>query len=154
MTIENCTPRAFICPRRPRSVNAKGTSTFKGFVRDAYEKYCDSDTFDVPIYSRIYYFKNVAHQLDADNLSKPILDALEGFAYQDDSIVELRQSGIVDLTRDDISGFDVSNMPESIFLDFLGAVGSEDHLIYVEIGVLTKRMFEFGNPNVGTANAD
>ena len=136
--------KAFICCKRPRSINAKASETFKSFIREAYEKYCGDPPDESVLYSRIYYFKNVPHQLDADNLSKPIVDALQGYAFSDDAHVELRQSGVIDLRRDDISGFDISGMPEAVVDDFVQSIGSEDHLIYVEIGPLSKEMFKFG----------
>ena len=136
--------KAFICSKRPRSVNAKKTETFKNFISQAYVDYCGTDDITAPAYSRVYYFRNVAHQLDADNLSKPVLDALQGIAYDDDSIVKLRHSGIVDLTIEDISGFDVSGIPDNVLPDFLEKIGTEDHVIYVEIGPLALNMYKFG----------
>jgi len=138
--------RAFICCKRPRSVNAKGSKTFKRFIQEAYTKYCGEAPENNPVYSRIYYFSKVSHQLDADNLSKPIIDALEGYAFHDDLVVEFRQSGVVDLRKDDVSGFDISGMPDAVVDDFFQNVGTEEHLIYVEIGLLSKEMFQFGQP--------
>lgn len=97
-----------------------------------------------PVCGRIYYFRSVPHELDADNLSKPIIDALVGLAFADDALVELRHSGIVDLNRDDISGFDLTRMPDEILEDFMESIGTEKHLIYVELGDLRKEMFIFG----------
>ena len=82
--------KSFICLIRPRSVNAKGTATYKMLIQDAYNKDCYKSIIATPAYAHIYLFRTVPHQLDADNSSKPILDALTGLAYNDDSIIELR----------------------------------------------------------------
>ena len=136
--------RIFLCPKRPRSVNAKHSSTYKGFIRDAFERYCPAGILSQPLYSRTYYFKNKPNQLDADNLSKPIVDALTGVLYDDDRIVEFRQSAVINLQRNDISEFDVSSLPDNILIDLLGYLDSEDHLIYAEFGLLTNDKFTFG----------
>lgn len=135
---------AFICNKRPRSINAKGTATFQAFIQAAFARYCPGASLVTPTYGRVYYFRRVAHQLDADNLSKPILDALKGHAYADDSIVELRSSGIIDLRSNDISAFDLTRVPPMVIDDFVDSIGSADHVIYVELGDLTMDMFAFG----------
>lgn len=121
-------------------------------MQNAFAQYCNNSAFSSPIYSRIYYFNRVSHRIDVDNFSKPILDALKGFAYADDSVVEFRQSGVIDLLREDISGFDLTGMPESVLEDFIQSIQREDHLIYVEMGYLHKSMFVFGNTEAANGN--
>lgn len=145
-------PVAFLCAKKPRSINAGTSDQYKGALQSAFSRYCQSLTFSSPIYSRIYYFNRVSHRIDVDNFSKPILDALKGLAYADDAIVEFRQSGVIDLQREDISSFDLSGMPEAVLEDFIQSIQNEDHLIYVEMGGLDKSMFSFGNAEATNGN--
>lgn len=143
---------AFLCAKKPRSINAGTSDQYKGALQKAFTRYCKNSAFSSPIYSRIYYFNRVSHRIDVDNFSKPILDALKGFAYADDAVVEFRQSGVIDLQREDISSFDLSGMPEAVLEDFIQSIQNEDHLIYVEMGHLDKCMFAFGNSEATNGN--
>ncbi len=137
---------AFLCTDRPRSVNAKRTDKYQEQIRQAFRKYCRlADLLREPLYGIAYYFHAEHNQLDADNLSKPIWDALEGLAYQDDSVVQLRHSGIIDLRQTDLTVFDLSQMPDNVANAMVDFVATEEkHIIYVEFGSLKPEMFVFG----------
>jgi len=57
--------------------------------------------------------------LDADNLSKPIWDALRLVVYPDDKLIRFRSSTVSDLLTNEIKVFDLSNMPDEILDDSL-----------------------------------
>lgn len=135
--------KAFICTVRPRSVQAKKTEQYKQRVLEACQKYCPApETLEGPLYGVVYYFHRKPNDLDADNLSKPIWDALEGYFYDDDRVIQLRTSGVRDL-REGIEILDLTKMPDSVAGDFIDAVGEEDYLLYVELGALSPEMFTF-----------
>lgn len=137
--------QAFLCTHRPRSVNARNTDKFQEHIREAYHIYCiPGELIDAPLYGVVYYFHSRHNQLDADNLSKPVWDALEGVVYEDDLIIKLRHAGIVDLRGTDINLFDLSRMPDTIAADFIAMIGSKDYILYVEFGQLSQDMFLFG----------
>ncbi|RZK16762.1 MAG: RusA family crossover junction endodeoxyribonuclease [Hymenobacter sp.] len=48
---------------------------------------------------------------DADNISKPVWDALRGVAYQDDKQIRRRSSGIVEFRSEIITELDFTNWP-------------------------------------------
>lgn len=92
--------KAFLLKRKPKSVQSKTKSKYQEYLREAYNEYCDSDAFEeFPLYGKVYYFHRENTRLDADNLSKPVWDALEGLAYEDDSVIKLRHAGIIDLRK-------------------------------------------------------
>lgn len=138
--------RAFISNQRPRSVNARTTDRFQERIRQSYREYNSGDMFlTEPLYGVVYYFYNRNNQLDADNLSKPIWDALEGLAFDDDFLIRIRHAGIVDLRSTDMNTFDLSNMPDNVAANFIQMIGVEDHILYVELGNLHQSMFVFGH---------
>lgn len=96
------------------------------------------------LYGAVYYLKNSKHMLDADNLSKPVWDALTGLAYEDDVQVLLRHSGIVDMRLRGASEFDLSTLPDDVAEQLIQTIGSEEHVVYIEIGPVDVSMFRFG----------
>ncbi len=137
--------RAFICLERPLSVNSKNTARFQQAVKVAYRNaYPEEDGLWEDIYGIAYYFHRQRSTLDADNLSKPVWDALRGAGYADDNLLKLRLAGIVDLNNPELAGIDISSLPDAAANELLRAMGEQNHVLYVEFGPLTKQMFRFG----------
>lgn len=135
----------FLCNLRPRSVRAKTPERYKDGIRDAFQVYCpDSTRGPGPLYASIYYFHRRPSEQDADNISKPILDALEGLAYEDDRVVRFRQSAMFALDSDPLSDLNLSGVPEEILESLLEMLEREDHVLYVELGRLSFQRFRFG----------
>jgi hypothetical protein len=140
--------RAFICLEKPRSINNKDANKAERFrmaVRKAYrDVYHEEDGFWEDIYGIVYYFHRRGASLDADNLSKPVWDALRGAGFADDRSLKLRLAGIIDLDNPELAGVDLSNMPDDAANELLQVIGEENHVLYIEFGPLTKQMFRFG----------
>jgi Holliday junction resolvase RusA-like endonuclease len=144
--------RAFLSNQKPRSVNARTTDRFQERIRQSYREYNSADILlTEPLYGVVYYFHKRNNQLDADNLSKPIWDALEGVVFGDDLLIQIRHAGIVDLRNTDMTTFDLSNMPDLVAEQFIQMIGVEDHILYVELGSLHQSMFVFGHEVQGEA---
>ncbi|MFP5512215.1 MAG: RusA family crossover junction endodeoxyribonuclease [Alphaproteobacteria bacterium] len=105
-----------------------------------------------PSYGVVYYFVSgyrPATDADADNLSKPVWDALTETAYQDDKLIRLRMSGVIEVGADpsgapSYADINLSAMPEpaaSRLTELL--LGDARDILYVEIGPLNPRMFVF-----------
>jgi len=76
---------AFVAPTRPRSVQARKTAHYKDEVVRAFQRYVPAAEYlDGPLYGVVYYFHNVKTDTDADNISKPVWDCLEGLAFAND----------------------------------------------------------------------
>jgi Holliday junction resolvase RusA-like endonuclease len=141
---------AFISNIRPCSVRAKTTERFKKAIRNAFKSYYPStELLSNDLYGVVYYFHKKHNQLDADNLSKPIWDALEGILYEDDSIIKYRTAGIFDLRSSELEILDITLMPEQVASDFLERLDDSDHILYIEIGNLDYSLFKFGCENSG-----
>ncbi len=65
-------------------------------------------------------------------------------AYEDDSIIKLRHAGIIDLRETDLQQFDLTSIPDDVADSFLDMVGSEKHILYIELGKLRNDMMIFG----------
>jgi len=134
----------FLTDLAPRSVNAKQTQKYKQGILEAFKRYCGSDDpLTGDLYGVVYYFHNVPTRLDADNMSKPVWDALQKAAYRDDGAIKLRSAGIFDLRSEPIEILDLSDMPDSVWADFIKMIDKEKHILYVEVGSLDYRLFRF-----------
>ena len=138
----------FLCTHRPRSVNSKrkGTEKFKEAIRESFKYYySDTNLLDDELYGIAYYFHKKKTEIDADNLSKPIWDALETLLYKDDKIIKLRYTGIYDI-KNDVRKLNITKMPTNVFRDFLNLIDNNqiEHLIYIELGKLNNSLYIIG----------
>jgi len=135
---------AFLSHHRPRSVNAKTSEKYKRGIREIFKNKVPAiSRSEDDLYAVVYYFHRVPTTQDADNISKPILDALEGLAYADDRLVKLRQAAIVDLRSPAMEALDLTRMPSEVFDTFIEKLDREDHTVYVELGKLDYRQLQF-----------
>jgi len=132
----------FLNNSRPRSVNAKYTEKFKQDIQKAFKEYnFSANQLEGNLYGVVYYFHRVQTQIDADNISKPIWDALNTIAYSDDKNIKLRIAGVFDLISESIEALKI---PQSVLGDFLKMIDEgKEHILYVEIGSLDYSLFEF-----------
>ena len=137
---------AFLSNFRPRSVNAEKKQTYYTALITAFNQYNKTATqVNSDLYGFAYYFHRTKTGLDADNLSKPIWDALRLTAYPDDKLIRFRSSAVFDLQSQGIEVLDLSNMPDEILDDFLQMIDSgDDHILYVELGKFDFSLLEFG----------
>jgi Holliday junction resolvase RusA-like endonuclease len=136
---------AFVSTCKPRSVQAKRSESYKsGLVADCRHRFPNPEKLTGALYGIVYYFHRVPTELDADNLSKPIWDSLEGLLYNDDKIIKLRYSGVYDLRSSAIEVLDITKIPEFVIDEFVECVSSASHLLYIELGKLDYKMYQFG----------
>ena len=131
---------------KPRSVRAASEKLKLG-LRHAFSlAHPTGAPLSGDLYAAVYYFHRVPTELDADNLSKPVLDALEGLAYENDKQVKVRYSGIFDL-RSGTGVLDVDRVPQPHRQHLLGLLASQkNHVLYVEVGRLHyEQHFRFGS---------
>ena len=135
---------SFLCEFPPRSVRGEKSHKFKEAIVNSFKKYNTNFNYlNSELYGIAYYFHNRPTQIDADNLSKPIWDALEDVLYKDDKIIKIRYAGVFDLKKSK-SLIDFTNIQTHIFNDFLEKIDGSDHLIYIEIGELNYSLYKFG----------
>lgn len=88
------------------------------------------------LYANIYYLHRGNRDTDADNICKPILDALCGLAYIDDRQVARRCATKVDLNSGTTISLDA--VPPDILRPLLDAIADKEaaDILIVEIGTL------------------
>ena len=103
-------------------------------------------------YGVIYYLArryNPKTDADAGNIAKRIWDALEGTAYDDDEVVRLQLTGLIETGGTDTPGvnlaeLDLTAAPEAALASLLEKVDSRSRdLLYIEIGLLEPAMYVF-----------
>ncbi len=143
---------SFIIKRQPKAY--QGAKTFKSKIsKTNYEDQLGSSLekfnpgcklYDKQdLYGIVYYFFKKSTGTDADNISKPIWDCLTGRLFIDDKQVKLRTAGIIDLSKSDFNIIDFSGISGEIITELLEAFDSEDHIVYVECGILNYSMYKF-----------
>ena len=137
----------FIFKSRPLSYNScSGTKkiNYKTALSSSLASYNPSYSIQSgELYAIIYYFFNKDLNLDADNLSKPVWDCLNGILYNDDKQIKIRTAGSFDLTAGDYSVIDMSDLQGNLVVDLLEAFENEDHIVYIECGNYSPSMFKF-----------
>lgn len=96
------------------------------------------------LYARVYYFHSIPNTRDADNISKPIVDALKGHAYMDDNVVVHRTAAIMDMRNTETADLILARIPYNVLQDFLDALDNEQHVLYIEVGQYKHSMLHFG----------
>lgn len=96
------------------------------------------------LYSNIVYFHRISNNIDADNLSKPILDALRTIVYKDDVQILKRTVTKIDLNAN--YSLSNENVPLTLYNKLLEATNdnSTRHLLFVEIGIVDMLEVTFG----------
>lgn len=78
---------------------------------------------------------------DADNISKPIVDALRGHAYGDDKQVVFRFAACLNMRTN--FQIDLSNVRGDLAEDISGAILKGEPVIYVEVGQYSNDLLQF-----------
>lgn len=81
---------------------------------------------------------------DADNISKPVWDALSGLAYEDDKQIRRRSSGIIELTPGTLTELNFSTWPP-VVVDTVEQVSMQPvfNLLVLHLCPLTLTHFQF-----------
>ena len=142
----------FVYIGKPVSSNqsAKKTRYQSGLVK-AFERYHKNKSFpsDKPLYGMIYYFTDIGHSTpDADNISKPVWDALQACAYANDKAIRLRIAGIIETgpspTGPAFTEIDTSGMSDAALGALVELLENKKHnLLYIQLGILQSDMIPF-----------
>ena len=122
----------------PRSYNAHSRSRFQDRLRkDSKRLVFPPEPMRSPsLYSKVFYFHRGKRDIDADNISKPVLDALRGVAFIDDAQVCWRLSAKVDVSRPyTVRQNDIAAEAYAELIESLGDETAMD-LLYVEVSHL------------------
>jgi len=97
-----------------------------------------------PLYSKVFYFHRGKRDIDADNISKPVLDALRGVAFVDDAQVSWRLAAKIDVSRPyTVRQNDAAWEAYAELLESLGD-GTVMDVLYIEVWDLPVRDVSLG----------
>ncbi len=91
-----------------------------------------------PLEAKVFYIHKIEDKMDADNISKPLWDALNKITYQDDFAIKYLETLKIDFgkTSDRLS-LDVTNLDsqdfENLFDFIFDTRGIEDRFLYVAV---------------------
>lgn len=126
-------PAVVIAPRRPLSINAANRAKFKAELARIAHNSVEGPFTSSQLYCKVWYFYRGPSDVDADNMSKPVLDALEGIVYENDRQVVIRVAAKVSI---DVGSYEIAPPVDALdafdrFTEFLAV---EHHVLYIEIG--------------------
>lgn len=81
---------------------------------------------------------------DADNISKPVWDALRGVAYHDDKQIRRRSSGIIELPPGTLTQFNFTDWPSALVTAVEQASTRPNfNLLCLQLSLLEPAHFQF-----------
>jgi Holliday junction resolvase RusA-like endonuclease len=143
----------FLLMRKPHSYNSwKGTSqkgqNYKNALHQALHFYNSVvEISSQNVYVLVYYFYKEYLGIDADNISKPIVDCLQDVLYANDKQVEMRIAVASDLNISSFKQIDFSRFSPQIASDLVQAFEDSLHILYIECGNYDESMLQFNLEN-------
>lgn len=123
--INNIKEYRFVIPGKAESFRSKKANAYKKYVRKIAKKVFRSKPIKCQADVIIDYFHATPRRMDMDNVSKCIMDAMNGVAYADDVQVRYQTSGAHNL-----------NMPISLErgpLDLIKPLKDNNEYVFVRI---------------------
>ncbi len=142
----NRTSIIIIAPIKPLAYKARGKAKYQAALANEARNVALAPLLATRLYSKAYYWHRGKATIDADNLSKPILDALKGIVYEDDAQVVLRATARVALESDSYELVQHGIDPER-YQRLITLIAEEPQVLYIEVGELTSFRLNLGSPD-------
>lgn len=138
----------FIYRGEPRSYNSKGRKKYQEDLRQRFEALTEKPPVrNDSLYGFVYYFHRTPTTIDADNLSKPVWDALKNQAYNDDGQITIRYAGKRLMSQVQALVVETKHFDDYSLDQFSEALENDDHVLYVEWDTFAPSLFKFGPSN-------
>lgn len=143
IVIQKLTPLSY------NSKDAKNKADYQSKICSALErKYKGSVPMfpdDKELYARVYFFTNNGVNIDCDNISKPVWDAIKGLLYVDDRKIVLRTAAVIDLNAHPFNIIDTSMIEGAVAADLTQCISEDDvKCLYIECGEFKESMIKIG----------
>lgn len=140
----------------PLSINSKDTENKNWYRKQIQSAFLRKYRGSVPIfpendelYARVYYFTSDGVNVDCDNISKPIWDAVNKLAYIDDRKIVMRTAAVIDVNTHPISFINASSIDSAVAADLMQSLITTDvKCLYIECGKMKESMIKLGEVNV------
>lgn len=135
----------FVYKGTPFSYNSSNKYRRARYERSVLNSFMKKYTSPLPsgseLYGYVYYFHNSDENMpDADNISKPLWDALSNIAFDDDRDIIIRSAFALDLRKNDAIEINIGDLPEDIGIE-LAEILSEPNsdAMLVEVGTINNK---------------
>lgn len=126
------------------STDNKKRDKYVQLIRDTFDKEYNGK---VPkyrkgneLYGQVCFFTSEGTDLDADNISKPVWDALEGLVYDNDKQIVMRKSTVIYKAKHDLIALDGNSDRAADLLQVIQRKMVK--CIYIECGHFNESMVE------------
>lgn len=137
----------------PLSYNSKNKAAYQNQICSAFlRKYKGAVPMFAPneeLYARVYFFTSDGVNVDSDNISKPIWDAVNNMVYEDDRKIVMRTAAVIDVNNHPTYRIDTSCMDGAVAADLMQGLSAADvKCLYIECGKFEDSMIKIGEANV------
>lgn len=101
------------------------------------------------LYARVYFFTSNGVNVDCDNISKPIWDAVNNLVYVDDRKIVMRTAAVIDVNLHPFNIIDTSSIDGAVAADLMQGLAETDvKCLYIECGKFKESMIKIGEANI------
>ena len=126
------------------SSDSKKRERYKGTIVEAFSRNYNGKVpkfrKGIELYGQVYFFTSDGTDLDADNISKPVWDALIGTIYEDDKQIVQRTSTVIYTKKHNLIQINGNSDTSAELLQILTGINVK--CIYVECGYFKETMIE------------
>ena len=126
------------------SSDSKKRERYKGTIVEAFSRNYNGKVpkfrKGIELYGQVYFFTSDGTDLNADNISKPVWDALIGTIYEDDKQIVQRTSTVIYTKKHNLIQINGDSDTSAELLQIL--TGNNVKCIYVECGYFKETMIE------------
>lgn len=126
------------------SSDSKKRERYKGTIVEAFSRNYNGKVpkfrKGIELYGQVYFFTSDGTDLNADNISKPVWDALIGTIYEDDKQIVQRTSTVIYTKKHNLIQINGNSDTSAELLQIL--TGNNVKCIYVECGYFKETMIE------------
>ncbi len=136
----------------PLSYNSKNKAGYQKRIRSAflrkYKGVVPTFSANEELYARVYFFTSDGVNVDCDNISKPIWDAVNSLVYVDDRKIVMRIAAVIDINQHPISIIDTSSIDGAVAADLMQGLSEVDvKCLYIECSNFKESMIKIGEAN-------
>ncbi len=137
----------------PLSYNAKSKTVYQKKIRSAflrkYKGVVPTFPANEELYARVYFFTSDGVNVDSDNISKPIWDAVNNLVYVDDRKIVMRIAAVIDVNLHPINIIDTSSIDGAVAADLMQGLSEVDvKCLYIECNKFKESMIRIGEANI------
>ena len=126
------------------SSDSKKRERYKGTIVEAFSRNYNGKVpkfrKGIELYGQVYFFTSDGTDLNADNISKPVWDALIGTIYEDDKQIVQRTSTVIYTKKHNLIQINGNSDTSAELLQIL--TGNNVKCLYVECGYFKETMIE------------